>query len=121
MIGLKYAEFHLKCISNEKRLFSEIVPPKKHALLVSFTATLPAITTATHTGENSLLHIEIYGRVIPQSCSHNFVCSYRKICDVGMKRRAMKAKEDRFFAHPQNIKKFFLRIMIVSVMPFRSG
>ena len=56
-------DFNSECLSNAKRLFYETLSPKNHgqvifdkkgyqnAVLVSFTATLPAISTATHTGE----------------------------------------------------------------------
>ena len=55
--------FYLQCISSEKHLISETVSTKKHGqvymyrkgyhdpLLVSFSETTHAITTATHTGE----------------------------------------------------------------------
>ena len=55
--------FNSRLISNAKRLFSETVSPKTHvqifldkkcyhrALIFSFTATPPYITTATHIGE----------------------------------------------------------------------
>ena len=68
LIGTKNADFYLQCISNAKKLFYETAPPKNHdqlcleikgyqdALIVSFTANTPAITTATHTGEEYILH-----------------------------------------------------------------
>ena len=56
-------DFNSECLSNAKRLFYETLSPKNHgqvifdkkgyqdAVLVSFTATSPAITTSTHTGK----------------------------------------------------------------------
>ena len=61
-IGMNDAYFNSQCLSCEKRVFSETLSPKDHgqvsfdknvykyAVLVSFTATPPAITTATKNG-----------------------------------------------------------------------
>ena len=62
-IGLNDAYFNSRCFSNAIFLFSETLPPKHHgqvsfdkkgyqdAVLVSFTATPPNITTAINNGE----------------------------------------------------------------------
>ena len=61
-IGLNDANFNSQCLSNAKCLFYETLSPKKHgkvifdkkgyqyAVLFSFTAITPVITTATHRG-----------------------------------------------------------------------
>ena len=63
-IGRKNADFNFQLLSNVKYLFSEKLSPKEHsqvifdkkgyqdAVLVSFTVTPPAITTAFQTGEH---------------------------------------------------------------------
>ena len=68
-----------------QKQFSERVSPKlfgqhfmdkkwyQDALLVSFTANPPIITTANHTGEKYLLHPQSYVRVLSQSHSHHLV------------------------------------------------
>ena len=62
-IGMNHAGFDSHCLSNMERVYSEILSPKHHsqvsfdktcyqdAVLVSFAATPPVITTGTHTGE----------------------------------------------------------------------
>ena len=62
-IGLKYSDLDPQCLFNTKHLFPEMLSPKHHgqvsfdkkgyqdAVIVSFTAKPPTITTAIHTGE----------------------------------------------------------------------
>ena len=85
LIVQKYDDFNFQCTSNAMHLFSETVSPKNHGqvclyikgykdkLLVSFTATTPSITTATHTGEKYLLYHQSWERFLPESYSHHFV------------------------------------------------
>ena len=106
LIGIKDADFNLQCISNAERLFSEMSSPKKHgqlclyrnfyydALLVSFTATTPVMTTDMNAGKKiysqpSKLWEGFYTRL-----QSSFDISYWRICGVGMKRWVLKDKQD---------------------------
>ena len=79
-------------------LFSETVSPKNHGqvclyikgykdkLLVSFTATTPYITTATHRGEKISSISSKLRKVFATKLQSSFCVSYRRVLDVVMQK-----------------------------------
>ena len=87
-IGLKCADFNSQCLSNAKYLFSETLSPKNHgqvsfdkkgyhdAVLVSFTATPPNITTTIHTREKTPSLSSIRRKDFPTKSHLSFGVTY---------------------------------------------
>ena len=107
-------------ISNTKRLFFETVSPKKHgkvylnrkgyqdALFVSFTATPYNITTYMYTGVNLYsTSSNVRNGFATRLCS-SFGVSYQINLNVGMKWRALKARQVfLFWSSEKRCKGFF--------------
>ena len=104
-IGLNDVYFNSQCLPKSKCLFFETLSPNNHSqvsldnkgyqyeVLVSFTATLPTITTVTHRGKISSL-LSSMRKGSDTKLRSSFGVTYRKIRDVGMKGRALKAKHN---------------------------
>ena len=124
--------FNSQSLSNVKRLLYETSSPKKHgqvsfdkkgyqdAVLFSFTATPPTITTVIHTGEQISSPFSSKRKGFDTKLCSSFGVTYWKVCDVGMKRRALKAKQNCSFWSSGIVFKQFQTSMIVSSLPFRS-
>ena len=67
------------------------------AVLVSFTATPPDITTANHTGKEIFSPSLIKRKGFAKKISSPFGVTYRIIRGVGIKRQVLNAKYDRSF------------------------
>ena len=102
---MKDSGFNFKGITNAKCLFSETVSPKNHGqvcldgkvyqdtLLVSFNSTSSEINTSTHTGEQISSLPQNVRNIFPTKLRSSFGVLYRRINHVGMKLRALKAKQ----------------------------
>ena len=105
-IGLNDVDFNSRCLFNAKYLFSEMLSPKNHgqvsfdqnnnqdAVLLSFTETLPNITTDTHTREQISSPLSSKRKYFATKLCSSFGVNYQKICDVVMKRQSLKSKDD---------------------------
>ena len=92
-----------------KNTFSETLLPKNHGqvsfdqkgycgtVLFSFTAPPPAITTATHIGEQLSSPNSIKRKGFVTKLCSSFSVTYQEICDVEMKRWALKSEKDCSF------------------------
>ena len=121
-IGLNGADFNSWCLSNAKHIFYELSSTKNHgqlsfykegyqdAVLVSFTATTPNSTTSIHTGEQISSTLSIKRKSFSTELCSWFGVSYRKIRDVGIKRQALKAKDDISFCSSAKCRKGFSKI-----------
>ena len=84
-IGLNYSDFNSQCLSNVKHSFSEMLSPKNHSqvsfdkkgyqdtVLVSFTATTPAITTNIHNGKHISFPSSMNRKDFDKNCVRNFL------------------------------------------------
>ena len=67
------------------------------SILVSFTATPPSITAATHNGEQIFSPLSSKRKGFATKLCSSFGVTYQKMRHVGMKRRALKSKQDYSF------------------------
>ena len=129
-IGINDAYFNAQCLSNAQRLFSEILSPKKRwsmfwqrgyqdSVLVSFIATPPAMTTATHSGEKYLLHTQVRGKVPPQNYIQNLVLLTWKFMMFEWNGGHWKLKRIFRFGHLQKSVKDFQKSLMVSSLSFK--
>ena len=87
-LSMKDDDFHSQCISNVKRLFSETVTQKSMVkyvftekdtrmhflfILIQPDPPLPQILTQV----KNIIRLQIYKRVLPQSCGNHLVCYTR--------------------------------------------
>ena len=91
------------------------------AVLVPFTKTPPNINTAIHTGEQISFPSSIKRKGSAKRLGSSFGVTYRKVRDVWMKRRSLKAKNDYSFWSSAKHRKGLKKSMILSSLPFRSG
>ena len=80
------------------------------AVLVSFTATPPVITTATNTGEQISSTFSSKSKGFTTKLHSSFGVTYRKFWHVGMKRQELKAKQDCSFWPSAKLHKWFSKI-----------
>ena len=91
------------------------------AVLVSCTVRPYNITTAIYTEEKIYSPYSDKRKGFATKLSSSFGVTYRKIRDVGMKQRALKAKQNISFWSSAKRHYFFQKIMKVLGIPFRSG
>ena len=115
---------------------SESLSSKKHvqisfdkigyydSLLVLFATTPPSIYIDAHTGEDISYPLIKVRNYLSTTLHYPFVVSHHKICDVGPKLRALKAKQDssfwssvkylKLFSKIDDLVKYFLQKLILS-------
>ena len=103
------ADFNSQFLSNAKSLFFETLSPKNHgqvsfgkkgyqdSVLVLFVATPPNSNTDIQTGKQISSPLSSKRKDFATKLHSSFGVTYQKICDVVMKRRALKSKNDCSF------------------------
>ena len=99
------SDLNSQCLSNSKCYFSETLSPKHHgqvsfdkkgyqdSVLASFTTTPHAITTANNAREQIYPSSSISRKGFTATLHSSFGVTYQTICDVGIKRLELKAKD----------------------------
>ena len=114
----EWCRFDSQCLSNAKRLFSWTLSQKRHVqasfkkghqdvVLVPFTVTTPSITKAINTRYQISSPFSSEKNVFTTKLCSSFGITHRKNSDVGMKKRALKAKQDCSFWSCGKIRKGF--------------